>query len=146
MHFGTTSVNWKTAGILPLFKHTSGANPASYLSLPVNSQLKLAEMVKSLDWKLMIYSLLRCLIVVTCCVSKYFRFILKPERVQGPPGAQLEISSKEGWKTIPFLDENIPYLEGGREVGGSESLNQKNLPCVVFAFPGPPWSKAVIII
>jgi len=28
---------------------------------------------------------------------------------------------------------------GGRGGAGSESLNQKNLPHVVFAFPGPPW-------
>ena len=50
MHLGTPWVNWKTAGILVLFKHISGDNPASYLSLVVNSQLRLAEMVKSLDW------------------------------------------------------------------------------------------------
>jgi len=30
---------------LALFKHISGANPASYLSLLVNSQPKLAEIV-----------------------------------------------------------------------------------------------------
>ena len=45
MHLGRPSVNWETAGILALFKHISGANPASYLSLLVNSQPKLAEMV-----------------------------------------------------------------------------------------------------
>jgi len=38
-----------TAGILTLSKHDSGANPASYLSLLVNLQPKLAEMVKSSD-------------------------------------------------------------------------------------------------
>jgi hypothetical protein len=40
-----------TADILALFKHISGANPASYLSLLFNSQPKWAEMVKSLDWR-----------------------------------------------------------------------------------------------
>ena len=50
-------------------------------------------------WKqLMIYSLLGPLVIVTCCVFKYFRFLLKPEKVHSPPGAELEISSKEGWK------------------------------------------------
>ena len=38
-----------TSGILTLSKHNSGANPASYLSLLVNLQPKLAEMVKSSD-------------------------------------------------------------------------------------------------
>ena len=38
---------------------------------------------------------------------------------------------------ILYLDKNIPYLEG--RVGGTESLNQKNLPRVVFEIPGPPW-------
>ena len=58
---------------------------------------------------------------------------VKLEKVHGPPGTQLESSSKEN---IPFLDENIPYLEGRR--GGSESLNQKKLPYVDFTFPGLP--------
>jgi len=54
---------------------------------------------------------------------------------------QPEISSKVRWKKHTILDENIPYLGGGREGGGSESLNQKNLPHVVFAFPVPPCSQ-----
>jgi len=42
MHFGASwdriespQVNWKTDGILTLFKHISEANPASYLNLLV---------------------------------------------------------------------------------------------------------------
>ena len=38
-----------TADILTLSKHNSGANPASYLSLLVHLQPKLAEMVRSED-------------------------------------------------------------------------------------------------
>ena len=45
---------------------------------------------------------------------------------------------KKGGKNIPFLDENIPYLEGSRGGGGTKSLNQKNRPQVVFKFLGPP--------
>jgi len=44
----------------------------------------------------LIYSLLEHLIIVTCCVFRYFVFILKPEKVHSPPGVQVEISSKEG--------------------------------------------------
>jgi hypothetical protein len=51
----------------------------------------------------MIYSLLGPLIIVTCCVLKYLRFILRLEKVHSPPGAQLEISSKKGRKNVPFL-------------------------------------------
>jgi len=40
----------------------------------------------------LIYSLLEWLVTVTCCVFKYFRLILKPEKVHGPPGVQPEIS------------------------------------------------------
>jgi len=60
MHFGawhraswdrieSPQVNWKTDGILTLFKHISEANPASYLSLLVNSQWKLAQMIMPFD-------------------------------------------------------------------------------------------------
>jgi hypothetical protein len=45
-----------------------------------------------------LYSLLKHMILVTCCVFKYFKFVLKPEKVHSPPGLQSEISSKEGWK------------------------------------------------
>jgi len=45
---------------------------------------------------------------------------------------------KKGGKSIPFLDENIPYLEGGWVEWGSESLNQKNQPQVVYKFSEPP--------
>jgi len=34
----------------------------------------------------MIYSLLEPLVIVTCCVFKYFRFILKVEKVHSPAG------------------------------------------------------------
>ena len=43
---------------------------------------------------------------------------------------------KKGGKSIPFLDESIPCLEGRR--GGSKGLNEKNLPHVLFKFPVPP--------
>jgi hypothetical protein len=57
----------------------------------------------------MIYSLLGPLIIVTCCVLKYLRFILRLEKVHSPPGAQLEISSKEGKKkcTISHWGEAV---------------------------------------
>jgi len=42
----------------------------------------------------LMYSLLEHLIRVKCCIFKYFRFILKLEKVHSPPGVQLEISSK----------------------------------------------------
>jgi hypothetical protein len=34
-----------------------------------------------------------------------------------------EISSKKVWKNIPFLDENMPYLEGRR--GVARALTKK---------------------
>jgi len=45
---------------------------------------------------------------------------------------------KKGGKNIPFLDEKISHLEGGRG-GGTESLNKKNLPQVVYKSLEPPW-------
>ena len=44
---------------------------------------------------------------------------------------------KKGGKNIPFLDGNIPCLEG-RRGGGSKGLNEKNRPQVIFKFLGPP--------
>ena len=42
----------------------------------------------------------------------------KLEKVHGPITAhQHEVSSKEGWKKIPFLDENIPFLEDAKGWG-----------------------------
>jgi len=46
--------------------------------------------------------------------------------------------SRKGGKNIPFLDENIPHLEAGRGGGGTESLNKKNRPRVVYKFSEPP--------
>jgi len=40
----------------------------------------------------LIYHLLEHLTVVTCCVFKYFTFILNSEKVHDPPGVQPEIS------------------------------------------------------
>ena len=37
---------------------------------------------------------------------------LKVEKVHSPPQKFLQ---KKGGKNIPFLDQNIPYLEGGTE-------------------------------
>jgi len=42
---------------------------------------------------------------------------------------------KKGGKNIPFLDENIPYLEGMR--GVTRALTKKSTP-VVFKFLGTP--------
>jgi len=47
--------------------------------------------------------MLEHLITVTCCVFKYFRLVLKLEKVHSPPGAQPDISSKEGWKKCTFF-------------------------------------------
>jgi len=58
----------------------------------------------------MIYGLLGPLIIVTCCVFKYFIFILKLEKVHSPPGAQPESSSKEEWKKHTLFGR----WEGGR--------------------------------
>jgi len=44
-----------------------------------------------------------------------------------------------GGKSIPFLDENISYLGGGR--GVLRALTKKNLPHVVFAFLVPPCGR-----
>jgi hypothetical protein len=40
---------------------------------------------------------------------------LKLEKVHSPPH---NFFQKKGGKNIPFLDENIPYLEDGRGGGG----------------------------
>jgi len=92
--------------------------------VPLDTQnLKKSDDMNKLGFPVgLIYSLLEHLIIVTCCVFKYFRFVLNPKRfkhsnIHGPPGVQPEISSKEGWKKIPFLNENIPHLEGGRGGG-----------------------------
>ena len=84
----------------------------------------------------MMFSLLGHLLIGTYCVLKY----LKLENFHGQPGPQLDLCSNKCGKNISFLDENIPYLEGGRGGGrgGFKSLNQKNLPHVVFTFLGPP--------
>jgi len=47
--------------------------------------------------QLVVCSLLEHLIIVKCCAFKYFRLVLKLEKVHSS-GAQMEISSKEGWK------------------------------------------------
>jgi len=66
----------------------------------------------------------------------YGIFILEPKKIHSSPGAQPEISSKVRWK-------NIPYLGGGRGGRVSESLNQKNLSHVVFAFVVPPCRQPI---
>src|ERR1700678_3180 len=49
--------------------------------------------------ELAVHSLLQHLFITTCCVSTYFRLVLKPEKVHSPSqGAQPEIFSEEGWK------------------------------------------------
>jgi hypothetical protein len=57
----------------------------------------------------LIYSLLKCLIIAMCCVFIYFKLIFSAGKGSRPT---TETSSKKGGKNIPFLDENIPYLEG----------------------------------
>ena len=68
--------------------------------------------------QLMVFSLLGHLIIVKYSVFKYLKFTLELEEIQGPPGPQLQISNKflqkKRGENIPFLDENIPYLEGER--------------------------------
>ena len=103
------------------------------LGLPACCQWVLSE-------QLMVFSLLGHLIIVEYSVFKYLRFTLELEEIQGPPGPQLQISSKEAWKKHTFFGWKHTLFgrwEGGG--GPSKSLNQKNLPRVVFAIPGPPW-------
>ena len=50
--------------------------------------------------------------------------------------------SKKGGESIPFLDENIPYLEDRRGRGGTKCLNQWNWPWVSFKFWGTLWPQA----
>jgi hypothetical protein len=50
-----------------------------------------------------------------CCVFIYFKLIFSAGKSSWPT---TEISSKKGGKNIPFLDENIPYLEGRGRGGG----------------------------
>jgi hypothetical protein len=50
-----------------------------------------------------------------CCVFMYFKLIFSAGKGSWPT---TEITSKKGGKNIPFLDENIPYLEG-RGGGGA---------------------------
>ena len=91
--------------------------------------------------QLMTFRLLGHLIMIHGHILCIQIFTLELKNIQGPPGPQLEIY-KHG-KNIHILDENIPYLEGEGGGGGSESLDQKNLPRVVFAIPGPPCSNPV---
>ena len=72
--------------------------------------------------------------VSTNCVFKSFIVILKPKKAH----SLLKISSKKGAKNIPFLDENISYLEGGRGGEDSNSLNQKILTPGNLYIPGAP--------
>jgi len=74
----------------------------------------------------MIYSLLGPLVLVTCCVFKYFRFILKAEMVHSPPGAQPEVSSKEGWKKHTLFGWKHTLF--GRRGGNPRALTKKIYP------------------
>ena len=56
-----------------------------------------------LSEQLMVFSLLGHLIIVEYSVFKYLRFTLELEEIQGPPGPQLQISSKEAWKKHTFF-------------------------------------------
>jgi len=82
----------------PLFKQTWFSASRSYLN------------------QLVAYSLLEHLIIVTNCVFKYFRSIWKLEKVYGPPGAQPEISSKEGWEKHTIFGQKHTLF--GRQEGG----------------------------
>ena len=53
--------------------------------------------------QLMVFSLLGHLIIVKYSVFKYLRFTLELEEIQGPPGPQLQIYSKEAWKKHTFF-------------------------------------------
>jgi hypothetical protein len=61
----------------------------------------------------LIYSLLKHLILVTCCVFKYFR---SWKRFTAHEEHSCKFLQSKGGKNIVFLDENIPYLEGRRGV------------------------------
>ena len=64
----------------------------------------------------MVYSPFGCLIIVTYCIFKYFGFILKPQKLHSPPGAQPEISSKEVWKKkYPFWMKTYLIWKAGGE-------------------------------
>jgi len=53
--------------------------------------------------------MLEHLLIVKCCVFKYFRFLLKLKKVHSPPGAQLEISSKKGWKKHTLFGRQVGW-------------------------------------
>jgi len=96
------------ANMLSLFWHTVWVH-YYYLN-------KLGSVPAGLIWTnlLLILSLLEHLII--SCVFKYFRSIWKLERVYSPPGAQPEISSKEGWEKHTIFGRKHTLF--GRQEGG----------------------------
>ena len=71
--------------------------------------------------------------------------------LNGPPGAQPEISSREGWEKHTIFEQKHTIfgqkhtLFGRQEGGGSKGLNEKNRPQVVCKFLGPPLDSQLIM-
>ena len=85
----------------------------------------------------MVFSLLGHLIIVEYSVFKYLRFTLELEEIQGPPGSQLQISSKEvRKKTYLFWMKTylIWKVRGGGLVRG---LTKKTYPVLFLQSRGP---------
>jgi hypothetical protein len=82
----------------------------------------------------LIHSLLKCLIIAMCCVFIYFELIFSAGKGSRPT---TEISSKKGGKNIPFLDENIPYLEGRGGGRVPMALTKKIYPVLFLNFRYP---------
>jgi hypothetical protein len=62
------------------------------------------------------------------------------EKAHGPPQKSLQ---KRVEKTYPFWTKTyLIWKVGGGGGKGTDGLNQKNLPRVVFKFPVPPWWEA----